>query len=404
MDGVYDCLDRSDEPLEGELGTFSPFEFHEYNLSECTTEDGHQGLVCEIKLWEQKTCVPFSEWCKPSAVGSIRKSDSNTTTCTAINDPVLCGNITFWNSTIREKSHCEIACSGTYPGQCTTDLNVCDGDTSIGNGNCKDKSDEICEKNVNFEEDKGFEEMCNEHGYWYCKNQKQCIHQELKCDGVINCKDSSDENETMCNTSECSHDPSKSYSCPHLYTGVQICASRCNNIKECQDGLDEMSCDDSMIIPSFVLIFLFFSLYMISYTWTNLLAPMIQRKLLPLLHEIPCTEQGQNNKNVIQTIRNASFTKTKNDPTPIKTRIIKIFQKSPFTRTAEQKKPFIKVFKNDPPVSKKASSSVVELSLAHHLIHSIPSTILHSKTLNFVVQLIFNSFDERKRNMLWKIL
>ena len=129
LDGVYDCLDRSDEPLEEELLTFDQFEFHEYNLSECNTEDGTQGLLCEFKLWEQKTCVPFSEWCKPSAVGSILKSDSNRTTCVAINDPVLCSNITFWNATIRAGSSCDIPCSGKYPGQCTTNLNICDGDT-----------------------------------------------------------------------------------------------------------------------------------------------------------------------------------------------------------------------------------------------------------------------------------
>ena len=66
MDGIYDCLDRSDEPLEEELELASnPFEFHKYNLSECTTEDGQHGLFCEVEIREHTSCIPFSEWCKP---------------------------------------------------------------------------------------------------------------------------------------------------------------------------------------------------------------------------------------------------------------------------------------------------------------------------------------------------
>ena len=98
MDGVYDCLDRSDELLEVELLTSDSFDFLQYNLSECTTADGNQGLLCEIKLWEETKCIPFSEWCKPSAAGSITKSSDSNFTCAAINDPVLCSNIIFWNS------------------------------------------------------------------------------------------------------------------------------------------------------------------------------------------------------------------------------------------------------------------------------------------------------------------
>ena len=353
-DKIYDCLDRSDELPTFRLTTLTPFDYAKNNLTECYTKNEGLGLSCEV----DNVCVPYSKWCKPSLFSTLTVDVINES-CRLIDDPDLCGNITFWNSTNREKSSCNYACSGTYPGQCSTEANVCDGETDIEHNNCHDKTDEICTES---RLPKGtFKKKCDDYNYPYCANKKQCVHPNLTCDGIINCDDSSDEDTTLCNSNDCTNDASKTFSCQHVYTKVQICSSRCDNVRECFGGIDEDGCEENWFIK-IISVAIVLSALCVSYFWDKIVIVWLKKKY-PNRIQRQDEELNANRKNIVENM----------------------VRYNPFSKGSN-------------------SSSVVEMLKAQQLIQNIRLSYLHSHHLKFVVQLMINAFDAGKRNILLKLL
>lgn len=143
--------------------------------------------------------------------------------------------MTFWKSISRETNDC-FPCSGSRPGECDSNDKICDNNTDVFQGNCYDKTDEICD-NV---------QKCTTFKYMFCQSGNFCIHHDLWCDGIMNCPDSSDEipddyGTLYCDTPE-HRRTSKSFPCKHQYTNLSICATKCNNVVKCMDHLDEIDC------------------------------------------------------------------------------------------------------------------------------------------------------------------
>ena len=233
---VYNCLDRSDEYIakimRSELKVFYRINLNAYNLTTCVNEEGRGGLWCG-----NSSCIPYENWCKDDL-------SPETLQCRIINSAQICTNITFWREILREKNDC-FPCSGTRPGECISSNNVCDNNTDVFQGNCYDKTDEICDDI----------EKCTHFGYKFCENGNLCIHPNLWCDGVINCPDGSDEIPGDCGTLHCDTPEfrrlSKSFPCKHRFTNSSICATMCNNVVECIDNLDEKNCSNSYFIIAF---------------------------------------------------------------------------------------------------------------------------------------------------------
>ena len=80
---------------------------------------------------------------------------------------------------------------------------------------------------------------------WSCTDNQTCLHQSLVCDGIVHCRDSSDEDPSKC--SECplpfghkSGSGDATLPCLHRFSGRPICADPCDGIDDlCQDLLDE---------------------------------------------------------------------------------------------------------------------------------------------------------------------
>ena len=317
-DKVYDCFDRSDELQTEKLwlhsdsveeatavGGEQSIDFERFGLQQCTNSDnGEEGLSCKDHIKGDTPCIPFAYWCKNLRThNDIATENPYDGKCAAINDYVLCGNSTFWSKISRFNSSCDFACSGFYPGQCIPKSNKCDYDTQLhgflDKDNCLDKSDEVCHD----------PKKCKDFGYTFCLDDSQCVHPKLWCDGYYNCDDLSDEDPTVCQTSDCNSNPSASFSCHHRYTNVTICASLCNNLVECFDGRDERNCDtDSPYYLVMLFLFLIFA-SAISVLWNKCLAKQLAKKVSKSSKDGK-TFQGKSLVSIIEIFRSEKITNT----------------------------------------------------------------------------------------------
>ena len=322
-DGFYDCFDRSDEAKTEQLWLISneitkneeyqknydgyqDFPFTKFGLNSCGNTSDSKGLTCVNLIKNKTTCVPFNFWCK--RVYWNDTDDRNYDDFCPSYDDVLCGNTTFWNSTDRNDSSCEFKCSSWYSGQCIPFKNVCNNDTRWNNygnmekENCRDKSDEICDD----------PQKCKEFGYTFCSDGLQCIHPDLLCDGYYNCRDGSDEDESRCHTKYCGRSPTASYSCPHKYTNVTICASLCNNYEECLDGMDEKNCGiDFWYTVGIVVAFVFLSTFTSS-MWNRLIIGIFNTSKMKE-KKIERKHQQRISLNLTRLFRLENLTKKKKD-------------------------------------------------------------------------------------------
>ena len=322
-DGVYDCLDRSDETKTEKLwlvtnettkneqyqkhySGYQDFKFAQFGLESCGNGSNERGLTCNDLINNNTKCVPFKYWCKRifwNDTDANRYDDF----CPSYDD-VLCGNTTFWNSVDRNNSSCQFQCSSSYPGQCIPFKNVCNNDTrwniygNLEKENCRDKSDEICEDH----------EKCDEFGYDYCDDQSQCIHPDLWCDGYYNCNDHSDENESRCGTEFCDQNPIASFSCPHKYTNITICASLCNNYEECRDGMDENDCGIKKVYTVGIVMIFVVLATTISAAWNKCLTKLFYKSRL-FLDKEEDNNQRQLSLDLIRIFRLVNLTRKKKE-------------------------------------------------------------------------------------------
>ncbi|KAM7361096.1 modular serine protease-like [Cochliomyia hominivorax] len=115
-------------------------------------------------------------------------------------------------------------------GACITGNFKCNGVI-----NCVDGSDEnrfLCNTNLNY--DKELQGRCLFASTMECKSG-ECISNEKVCDGIVDCKDGSDETVDICSSLKC---PEYSFRCGYgaCITGL----SACNRFKDCRDGSDEI--------------------------------------------------------------------------------------------------------------------------------------------------------------------
>ena len=80
---------------------------------------------------------------------------------------------------------------------------------------------------------------CDEDQF-QCPHIRECISQELECDGIFDCQDHADEDPEKCNRSPC---------LSHMYLCDNgICINEtlvCNKLNDCGDSSDEFLCGGS---------------------------------------------------------------------------------------------------------------------------------------------------------------
>ena len=90
---------------------------------------------------------------------------------------------------------------------------------------------------------------CTNKDYFQCENSSLCIHPRLKCDGHPQCPDHDDEDYKMCRETYIEKRyvaPFASYRChSKIYPEIEIIATRCNNVKECDGDEDEKDCSEN---------------------------------------------------------------------------------------------------------------------------------------------------------------
>jgi len=281
-DGVYDCIDRSDE---SGCNT-DRHEEEEYKkeivetLQECRAKDENNipytGLKCVyeessfidlINYFEIKTeeitnrtykskglCIPYLLLCKKKSY--LTEANFIFTSChpQLINireNKTLCSNLTFWNSRPCDSlpsAHGEkrfTRCRGNTPGQCFEEKCSC-GTCSAGLG-CDDNSEHICPVEHSF---------CDSQFMWSCSDNKTCIHDSLRCDGHVHCQDGSDESEEFCSICPRSfgypveNRDRATYKCKHRYTRRPICSIPCDNEDDICENMEDENCDEKYYIAT----------------------------------------------------------------------------------------------------------------------------------------------------------
>ena len=104
-------------------------------------------------------------------------------------------------------------------------------------------------------------EACSNPAYFRCTSDNICLHPELECDGHPQCPGAEDEDIDNCYQKKFRNKIETVFKCKSImYANMTIFARRCNFVEECQDGVDEMGCEDkisnivSAILCSIVLI------------------------------------------------------------------------------------------------------------------------------------------------------
>ena len=115
----------------------------------------------------------------------------------SLRDPSLCRDFKFWENRFCGKTTKLSRCQGNSPGQ-SFELNYNQNDCSkilnyqyfVDNSVCDDKSDLHCSMHDGTV-------SCEGELLWPCKDKSFCLPHDHVCDGFIQCRDESDEDQKM---------------------------------------------------------------------------------------------------------------------------------------------------------------------------------------------------------------
>ena len=205
---------------------------------------GNFGFQCGSNL-----CVGTSYWC--NEYQKIYHFNMLQENCPELASSLvserLCSNKTFW-----ENIPCrEGRCTGNWPGQCSSQVRLLDRVKRAAtaedpcyelNGLCKDKSQLVCDSEL---------EVCGNSTMHLCADQTKCIHNDLVCDGYVQCPDGSDEEDTVCGSCPKNFGypndrlPFATFPCRHRYTGRWICSVPCDGHDDLCENFEDENCDST---------------------------------------------------------------------------------------------------------------------------------------------------------------
>ena len=254
--GSYDLMDRSDENITRSSETRAQ-SINYTALTPCNSSrsNGEQSVNCD------RDCVNAAYWCNDKWDAYCQESGVNT------NDPVLCSDETLW-----QNISCDWTLTQFYPGvRCTGTIKHCRYPRGRPSPNfpttCRDKSDRVFTDGEPCPDTPG--DICHESclnpganctacsgsdqkgsDYWICAKTNQCFHQDLKCDGIVQCE-GVDENLDECKDEYRNNDenlgrykiyPYATFLCNRT-SNLETYAIACDTIIECNGGEDEQDCN-----------------------------------------------------------------------------------------------------------------------------------------------------------------
>ncbi|KAF3823676.1 hypothetical protein GH733_007144 [Mirounga leonina] len=151
---------------------------------------------------------------------------------------------------------CEASNFQCLNGHCIPQRWACDGDMD-----CQDGSDEDpvnCASTVTvcgiarMARTNSTVPLCTRFMDFVCKNRQQCLFHSMVCDGIIQCRDGSDEDAEFAG---CSQDPEFHKVCDEFSFQCQngVCVSliwKCDGMDDCGDYSDEANCENPTEAPN----------------------------------------------------------------------------------------------------------------------------------------------------------
>ncbi|KAF7988304.1 hypothetical protein HCN44_011050 [Aphidius gifuensis] len=227
-DGIVDCPDSSDETRKLCHHVVCPLSSYRCDYGACIEKslrcNGFQDCIdesdefhCDIKepcsnhgyrCFHSLECISLSKTCD-GYLDCADGSDESTGICASF----PCPGSTF-QCNYGGCIHLETICDGTYDciDASDEDISMC---TAI---NCGDKC---------------FAYKCKEHEFT-CKSEGQCVDSSRVCDGIIQCRDASDEDIETCSLRQCADG---FFRCKY---GACIPEKlKCNSERNCHDWSDE---------------------------------------------------------------------------------------------------------------------------------------------------------------------
>ena len=258
QDGIFHCLDRSDEKkdkkIENGMNNEPDIDWAGLTESECYQESRwYPGLPCS---GIGGGCLSYRHWCSDQYSYICEELGGRSTI-----DPAVCSNTSFWS-----KIPCYwggqdlVRCSSAMPGQCF-----------YPGWPCKDESHKIYEIGRSCKSNDCEEESCStptpdctactNSSLLQCKKngKKVCISSNLVCDRHPNCDEGEDELDCQEIYKEKSLTPAEgTFECySPLYhpnnqitdATVLIYAVRCDSTSECWNNEDEKDCTRKLLDP-----------------------------------------------------------------------------------------------------------------------------------------------------------